>query len=411
MSLTIANNITNTDTYIGDTSTDRISQAERFQALTEATVWLLEELGNDHAVKTYTLNYLDTVHYYKVTTAVADLLASADLRRAVQNQTISASHKSARELSEDIGQQSSEFAWAVERRDGDSYIVVNLFDSKSKAMTVDSFDRVGDWVVDSSTSDATNLTVDLIEFQEGSGSLNFDVDVSQSGNNKATIYNDDLDLDLTAYIDLGSWLLEVYIPENLYVSSYTLTWGSDSSNYWSTTVTTDYNGSALADGWNKLKFNWADSTATGSPDVDDITYIAITVNYTGSQTDDTDFRVDYLRIANPEKLTYHYVSWHVGTDSSGTDITAFSATTDIPFYSGQYDQYKYPVAHKAASILLFALRLREEALVEEREAITSLRRLKDLFPSSQVAETKNFKVKGINFRMGRGRRSLRGWGG
>lgn len=410
MALTVANNITNLDTYIGDNSTDRVSQAERLQALTEATVWLLEELGNDHAVKTYTLNYLDTVHYYKVTTAVSDLLASADLRRAVLDQTISAAHKSARELAEDIGQGSNEFAWAIERRDGDAYIVVNL-DSKNKSKTIDSFDRVGDWEADTTNSDATNVTLDTVEFQEGSGSLNFDVDVSQSVNNKATIQNTELDsFDLSSYIDIGSWLLEVYIPENLYVSSYTLTWGSDTSNYWSATVTTDIDGSSLADGWNKLKFNWADATKTGSPDESAIDYIAITVNYTGDQTDDTDFRLDYLRIANPEKLTYHYVSWDVGTDTNGTDITAFSATTDIPFYSGQYDQYKYPVAHKAASILLFALRLREEALVEEREAITSLRRLRDLFPSAQIAETKNFKVKGINFTQGRGRRKLRGWG-
>ena len=36
------------DTYIGDSSTDRISAAERLQSVTEATVWVQEFLQNNH---------------------------------------------------------------------------------------------------------------------------------------------------------------------------------------------------------------------------------------------------------------------------------------------------------------------------------------------------------------------------
>ena len=94
MSVTIASLVTNLDTYLGDSSTDRISQAERFEALTESTAWLLEELGNEHSVNTYTLEYLDTVNYYKVTTPLADLLIGADLRRDrdLQTKTLHANH-------------------------------------------------------------------------------------------------------------------------------------------------------------------------------------------------------------------------------------------------------------------------------------------------------------------------------
>lgn len=410
MAVTIANIITNVDTYIGDASTDRISQAERFQAITESVVWLLEELGNDHANKTYTLNFLDTVNYYKITSAVSDLLDSADLRRDILDHTISAAPKSARDIAEDIGQGGTEFAWAIERRDANAYLVVNL-DSKNKAQVISAFDSLtdggGDWEIDETTSDATNLTVDTVEFKQGSGCLNFDADVSQSGNNRITVSNSTLnELDLSSFEDLSSWLFWAYVPENANFSSFTLYWGSDSSNYWSATVTTDINGSAWADGWNEVKVNWADATMTGTPDVSAIDYIRIDFNYTGSQTDDTDFRLDYLRIAKPEKLTFHYVSWNVGANNSGTALSAFTATTDVPFFSGQYDQYKYPVSHKAASILLYTLRLKEEAIIEEGEAVKSLKRVKGIFPSSRIPETKNFKVKGINFAR---RRTLRGF--
>lgn len=407
MAVTVASIVTNLDTYFGDTSTDRVSSAERIQAINEATVWLLEELGNEHSNQTYTLNFVDTVNYYKVTSGLPDLLDSADLRRDVADQTYSAAPKSARDIAEDIGQGSTEFAWAVERRDGQTYLAVTL-DGKHKARLISGFDSTtdggGEWEADTSNSDATNVTADTVEFKQGSGCLNFDADVSQSGNNRATIINDTLnEIDLTSYVDLGSFLFWAYIPENANFSSITFYWGSDSSNYWSATVTTDINGSSIADGWNEFKVNWADATMTGTPDVTALDYIRFDFNYTGSQTDDTDFRLDHLRVAIPEKLTFHYISFYVGQNNSGTDLTSFTATTDVPFYSGQYDQYRYPVAHKAASILFHSLRLRDEAIVQEAEAIKALKRLRDIFPSSRIPETKNFKVKGLNFAR-RGRR-------
>lgn len=401
MSVTVANLITNLDSYIGDASTDRISQAERFQALTEATVWLNEELGNDHATETYTLSYYDTINYYKVTNSITDLLASADLRRETKLHTISAMPKSSRELAEMIGQNSTEFAWAVEQKDNDRYLAI-VCTPENRAIQIATFDTTtsdgGTWEADTTASDATNVTADSNEYVEGAGSLNFDVDVSQSGNNRATIYNDELNTkNLSTVEDTGTFLFNVYVPDVTYFSSVTLYWGNSDSVYWAATASTDIDGSAFVAGWNTVKIDWADATATGSPDAEAIDYIRIDMNYTASQTDDTDFRIDDLRVAKAENLTFHYTSWNVGTNSSGTAIKAFTATTDIPYYSGKYDQYKYAVAHKAASTLFFLLRLRDEALVEEREALKQVERLKDIVPKSQTPETHAFKVRGINF--------------
>lgn len=402
MAVTIASVQTPLNTYIGDTTTDRISAAERLNAITEATIWLQEELENDLQVVTYPLNYFDGVHYYKVTTSLADLLEGADLRRAEDDQYNSFTHKSSRELAEEIGQMNGESSWAIERRDKDAYLVVN-HESKYQAEVMADMDSTtsggGTWTVDSTNSDATNLTVDSVEFTQGSGSLNFDVDVSQSGNNKATISNSTLtSRDLSQYVDLGSFLLDVYIPDHTYTSSITIIWGSSTSAYWSATVTTDISGSALSDGWNTVKVNWADATMTSTPSASAITYIALTVNYSASQADDTDYRFDNLRIVRAETLKFYYLSWYVGTNSGGTDITTFGATTDIPYYSGQYDNYIYPVAHKAAEVLFRSMRLHQDADEQEAEAKDTLKRLLRIHPQSKTPESKSFKVHGINFR-------------
>lgn len=401
MSITLASIITNLDTYTGESSTTVITTAQRVQAINEATVWLQEELMNDLQNVTSTIDFYDTVHYYKVTSTLADLLEGADLRRAVGKQTQVFAHKSAQNIAEDIGRGYSDPAWAIERRDGDSYLVIN-YSPDSTAKVISSLDSTtsggGTWEVDDTNSDATNLTVDTNEFKQGSASLNFDVDVSQSGNDRATIVNSELSSsDFSDFEDISAWLLWIYVPDVTDFTSLTLYWGSDSSNYWSVTATTDIDGAAFTNGWNRIKVNWSDATKTSSPDVTAIDYIRIDFNYSGSQGDDTDFRIDELLLARPEKLTFHYVGWYVGTNSSGTDITTFTAATDVPYFSGQYDQYRYPVAHKAAAIVLRAFHLFEEGQREDIEAERALQRARNIIPSSRTPITSNFKVKGIRF--------------
>lgn len=404
MALTEASLETNFNTYIGDASNDRISAAERLQFATEATTWLMEETGNDHMIDTYLLNYLDGVYYYEVTAALASLLEGADLRRAEGYNYTSSTHRSAREMAEDVAQQSSEFTWSIERRDNKSFLVVNLQDVKYKAAIVSSLDSItmdgGTWAVDAVNSDATNLTIDTVEFKDGGGSFNFDITVLQSGNNRATIQNTTLTTkNLTTYEDLGSFLFWVYVPTVTNFTSVTFFVGSTTANYWSGTVTTDYNGNAFVAGWNRIKVIWSSMTATGTPDASAITYIRFDFNYGAGQANDTDYRIDDLRIARPEPLTFYYTSFYVGTDTTGaTPKVAFTATTDIPYFSGQYDQYKYSVAHKMASLAFYGpLQVPTLGQFHEVEAIKALNRAKKLIPSAVTKELKTFKVAGVSW--------------
>lgn len=399
--ITVAEIVTNLNSYIGDATTDRVSAAERLQYITEATVWLQESLENDTQNVTYAFNYFDGVHYYKVTSALADLLEGADLRRQEADQFETMAHKSSRELAEEIGQMAEESSWCIEYKDGQKYLVVN-HQSKYEAFVLADMNTIsaggGTWVVDATNSDATNLTVDSNEFKVGGASLNFDITVSQSGNNRATIYNSSLSVqDLSSYENLGSWIMWVYLPIVTYFSSVTLYWGTDSSSYWSATVTSNMNGDAFVVGWNQISVQWSAATKTGTPVSTAVGYFRIDLNYTGSQANNTDYRVDNLNLVRPEVLDFHYISWNIGTDTTGvTHRTAFSATTDIPYFSGQYDQYKYAVAHKAAALVFHAFRLNGEHDAELGEATRSLIRAKGIIPSSKNPEVKSFKVRGVN---------------
>lgn len=409
MAVTIASLSTNFDTFLGDGTTDRVTDAERYQYLTEAVIWLQESLGNEHQDVTHEFDYFDTVHEYKMTSVLPDVTEVVELRREEEWNYTPFAYKSGRELAQEISAVDMEPSFSIERYDANTYLVVNLQACQNKAQQISSFDSLtadgGTWEVDSTNSDATNLTIDTVEFKEGNACFNFDIDVSQSGNNRATIQNTELtSLDLSDYEDLASWVFRVYIPDNTYTSSVTIYWGSDTSNYWSATVTTDLNSNALADGWNRLKVAWANATATGTPDASAIDYIRIDINFGASQGDDTDYRLDDLKLIIPEKLKLIYTSWYVGHNSGGTDLTAFTADTDVPFFSGQYDGYRYAVAHYAASLAFYNLRLRDEAVAEETQAVKAFNRQKKMFPISKVKETKSFKPLGLNFRRGRYKR-------
>lgn len=408
MSITVASIQTPYNTYIGDSSTDRVSAAERLQYITEATIWLQTQLDNDHSIRTYSVSYYDTINYYKINSAISDVLESNALRRATTELDNDLTRKDARQIAIDIATDSPESSYALERRDGNLYLAIN-HDSKYGALQVTSFDSLtnvgGTWAADTTNSDATNVAINEVDGSNGTvGCLSFDVDVSQSGNNRATIYNDDLnDEDLSDDKDLSVWLLDVKFPDVTYISSVTFYWGSSSTDYYSVTQTTNYDGSSFIADWNTLKFTWLGATVTGTPDDDAINYIRIDVNYGASQADATSFKLDNLRLVRPETLTLHYTSWNVGTNSSGTQLKVFGATTDIPYFSSQYDQYLYAVAHKAASLTFRALRLSNEADKEEIEALNEMNRVRKVIPKSRPAELKNFKVKGIRFSHG-GRR-------
>jgi hypothetical protein len=408
MATTVSTIQSKVNLFIRDASTNSISAADRLSAITIATQELINEFGFDQTNLTYTLPFYDKVYHYDITTDVPYFLEPVSIERDVGSGLNDKpfSRLSRRELITRIDRNIGDKEFSIDAQDGNTYVTINfkprytskLFESCS------SLTDNGTWAVDATNSDATNLTVDSVEYKTGSSSFNFDIDVSQSGNDKATIKNSTFtSIDYSDDEDLSSWILEVYIPDETNISSYTIDWGTDSSNYWTASATTDIMGNSFTEGWNIVKVDWADATAVGSPDASDTGYYSITVNYDGAQGNDTDFRIDNIRLVRPENLKLIYNGWKVGVSSAGSDLSAFTATSDIPFYSGQYDFFDNYVAHKAAAILFKSLRLYDDAQFEELESEKEKRKLKNKFPSSQLEEIRSFRPSGIKRKLRRTR--------
>jgi hypothetical protein len=407
MSITVSDINTELNTIIGDSSTDRITAAERLQFATEAVVWAQINTLNDHQVRTFDLDYFDTVNYYKLNNSLTDVLEANDLRRKVGKNKPAFERQSSQEVSEDIDNQFDNSTYAIERRDGNAHLVIN-HESTYPSMLVSSMDSLtesGSWAVDATNSDAVNLDITEVDFTQGAGAFTFDIDVSQSGNNRATIENSTMDSeDLTDDKNLSSFIMDIKFPDVTYITSVTFYWGSSSTDYYYVTQTADMNGNAFTDGdFITLKFDWLNAPTTGSPDFTAIDYMRIDVNYGASQADMSGIVIDNLRLVRPEKLKFYYTSWNVGTDTNGTQIKKFTATTDVPYFSGQYDKYLYPVAHKAASLAYRALRLYDESKEELSEASRMLAEINNIIPKSVTRETRNFKVRGIRFNRRGGR--------
>lgn len=385
--MTVADIITNLNTYIGDSSTDRVSATDRYQAATEATAWLLEELGNEHMVDRTEIEFLPSVTWYKMDALTPHLLGTGQLRfKEEQAERVDFTRVEARDLDT---MPANRHAYAIERFNGDSYIGI-----KMPALTeYPSRDLFGMNRNDGLTYTGTNTA----NITEETNAIRFDM--AAAGQTSTSIDTTTSAIDLTQYEDVGFLIFEIEIPDMEDVTSVSLKFGEDlSTDYWLGTVTQDVNGNPLAVGVNTIKIRWSDLTSVGTPDITNITEWQWLVNHADTKPVAENFRLSDMRIAEPIYLNFKYIFYRVGKNTSGVDITEFSADTDVPFFSERYPQYKFAVAHKAAGIVFRSLQLIQNARSEDAEANRALDRYRKNFSGERDLGSSAFKVAGINLR-------------
>ncbi|KKT77075.1 MAG: hypothetical protein UW70_C0004G0014, partial [Candidatus Peregrinibacteria bacterium GW2011_GWA2_44_7] len=148
--------------------------------------------------------------------------------------------------------------------------------------------------------DTENVHVDTTDYKEGTGSVGFDTLTSLGSGNWAqmNLYTAKVQ-DLSTYQNKSAFRLWVYIPEIDNFSSVQLQWGNESYGTWYKTVSKDYQGNALKEGWNLLEFTWTSSVATtGSPRASEVDFMALIFNYTSSYTDQVGFKIDDFKLVD-----------------------------------------------------------------------------------------------------------------
>lgn len=389
----VSNIITNTNTFIGDSSTDRVSATDRYQAVTEATAWLLEELGNEHMTDRAEIEFLPTVTWYKMDSLTPYLLTAGQLRfKEAQSDLVDFTRVEAREL-ENISKD--RHAYAIERYNDDSYLGIVMPEKHDLTHK----DLVPLDESDSLTYTGTNATAIFKE----KNAIRFDM--ANTGVTATGLTTTTSAVDITDYEGMGILIVELEIPDIANITTVTIKFGTDTtSDYWLGTVNQDVNGNPLAVGVNTLKFKWGDLTKVGTPSVSAITTWQWLVNHTSGKPVAEGFKLSDMRIAKPTYLNFKYLFFRVGKSAAGADIIEFTADTDEPFFSERYPQYRYAVAHKAAGILFRSLQQIENARAEDREANNSLDRYRKNFSGERDMGSSNFKVAGISLR---GRRIIK----
>lgn len=148
-------------------------------------------------------------------------------------------------------------------------------------------------------------------------------------------------VNLQSYQNRSNLFHNIYLPVVANLSSITLKWGSDASNYYTATVTGDYLGIALqANIWDTLGYSWLNPTTVGSPNSASITYWQVTITYS-APTVFTGGRIEDLFVSENVPVVFEYYSnFMVQASSTSTQTGRFTNaanTSDFPLWSGQWD--------------------------------------------------------------------------
>lgn len=230
---------------------------------------------------------------------------------------------------------------------------------------MDSFDGDGTWTA---SNDTTNVATDSSEFKEGSGSVSFDADVSQSTTNKVTITNSDM-----ATVDLSSIKLNesgvimwVYFPSVTNMKSVEILFGSDSSNYYSAKqYETDVQGNKYQSGWTRIFIPTLNRRTEGSPNMSSVGYVQVNIQFDAAQGDVSGFRIDNIQLVD-KYLQYDYAR---KSEDMSSDSEESVVPSEYQFVYELYGTYKawvdLPGKEKQADIALKEARLNKNIMIEE----------------------------------------------
>lgn len=202
-----------------------------------------------------------------------------------------------------------------------------------------------DWTA---TNDAVDLSQNTSKWQHPTAraSLGFDIDVSNSGNDYATLtYSSSTQVDLSSHTDTGNFEFWVYIPDAYYVDSVGFKIGNDSSNYYAGTFTADYQGNVIHNGLNLFSIGWSADTyprpktrtaETGTVNDAQIDYCEIQINYSSEMEDVSGCYVDGIFWVDEDQVRNFpaYRTGEIKKTGEPHEITHQNITANFLNYTG-----------------------------------------------------------------------------
>lgn len=152
----------------------------------------------------------------------------------------------------------------------------------------------------------TGIATDSLNYFFGSGSISGNSTLAAFPGNAS--FNGALNnpVDLSDHLLQSTLYLLVYIPVASSLNSVTFAWGTDSSNYWTSTATTTQQATEFQNGWNLVSFDWASATEVGTPDAADINYVQVTFTLNAA-TGSNGFKINGVRSSMGR---YHEIEYY-----------------------------------------------------------------------------------------------------
>jgi len=333
-----------------DTSSGRIDVNNEWDAL-EST---LEEMNNEFTfpwtARTHYLAYCDTLRHYTAPSDFKGFIVPRPENRMYNMEIVDPDEFEHRD-----GRGDNEM-FAVDRRDREQSFLfkTGTITRYQHLHSLNQYNNNGT-IVATAASDALNVKTDTEIFKYYSGSVSFDVDVSQSANDYAEVSVPDMSaVDLADHENIAKILMELYLPNATNVSSVLIRWGSSSGAYWEKSVTARADGRAFNNGWNPLAFDWETATKVGTPDAAAVNFFLFRLVYSASQADMGNVRINWLRSAPIEIVPVEYASNDLLLDASGTSrLTEIASQDDVMLFNSLNNNVKDAVI-KGVTAKLFA---------------------------------------------------------
>ena len=216
------------------------------------------------------------------------------------------------------------------------------------------------------SGDITEAVDDPVFFLSNNGSIKLTI-VNSSGS--CALINSSVSIDLTSYIDSGTWFLDLQAGAQL--SSVEIEYG-DTSGHWINTITKQYCGAAFEEDWNTLGANWQDAIKVGNPST--IQYITIRIN--GAQSGVYRLNGLYLRLPDVYKLPYYSI--YNFRDTLGA-LKEYADSQDDVFL-GPDEWAKMGEAYVTKKIATYQVKDKDLASEAQKEYVLAFNTLKTKFP-------------------------------
>ena len=156
-------------------------------------------------------------------------------------------------------------------------------------------------------------------------------DIGNGGTTSAGIVNSTLDtFDITGYLGGNSAVFVwVHINSTTDLTNFVLKIGTDSSNYYSKTITARHDGNAFQSGWNLLRFALTSLSETGAVTDTNIRYVSLAMTKAVTKVNETDYKFNWLMISQGVRHEVVYYSKYGWQDSTGTYIEKSTDGNDL----------------------------------------------------------------------------------